>query len=594
MSRLALVTAMVAAWASAARAAPASQGTAAPRGASVLTTRHDFSVRGPGAARSATETQVCFFCHLDHGAGAMAGGVGPDPGYVPYNSSTLVSAQPGAPSGATRLCLSCHDGTIAPASVSGTALAGARIAAANLGTDLRTTHPVSFVPAAAPGLKTPPPEDAVKLDRRGQVQCTSCHDPHLDLEGEDGGDFLVKTTRGSALCLTCHAPRFWLSNPSAHQASTKAFDRRRGATTPWATVTENGCSSCHRSHGAATTSRLLVDGGPDVCRKCHAGQVAALDVDADLRKAWAHPVVQGDPSRHDAAEALPEESAGQPRHAQCVDCHDPHAAFGRRETAPRAGGALSGVWGIDRSGARVDPVKYEYEVCFKCHGDSANQPQRNGPAPPETVRREVIDANLRRRFDLGAASFHPIEGSGRNADVPSLVPPLDERSVIYCSDCHASDASPAAGGAGPRGPHGSIYPHILARSFTTADGTPESEVAYALCYGCHDREVLLSDRSGFIEHARHVRDERTPCSGCHDWHGVSTLQGNQTNNAHLIDFDVSIVERDRRGRREYASVGWRTGRCSLRCHGVEHDAVVYGATRPPSVLPTSRSSLPRR
>lgn len=542
----------------------------------VVSTRHNLSASGPGPIRAPEETQVCVFCHVPHGGLPATGSAV----YEPYNSTTLVSTPPGQPNGATRLCLSCHDGTIAlgdrfPGMV---ALEGP----SNLGTDLRRTHPVSFVPAPSPELRTPPQGDAVKLDAQGRLQCTSCHDPHQDMIDPVQGKFLAKSNAYSTLCTSCHALVHWASHPSSHQSSNAPFDAARGAHTAYGTVAQNGCESCHRPHGSASESRLLRMRQPEVCLACHDGRVAASDVRSDAVKIHAHPVLTSDPDLHDASEGpanaahtLPEIDPGRPRHVQCTDCHDPHASLARAALAPAASGALAGVWGVDRSGNRVEPVQYEYEICFKCHGDSQNQPQRLGATPPETVRRAVVDVDLRRRFDANAASFHPVEGPGRSAVVPGLLGGLTAASVIYCSDCHASDTGPGTGGFGPRGPHGSVHPHILERGFSTADPTAESPASYALCYKCHDRAVLLSAESGFPPHASHVVRSQAPCSACHDWHGVSALQGNPTNNAHLVDFDTSVVGLGASGVRRYESLGPRRGSCSLRCHGVEHQGASY-------------------
>ena len=562
------------------------------QGVSVLASKHNLSVSGPGPVKAQSETQVCIFCHTPHhGASLGTNRPGSLATYQPYNSTTLVSPVPGSPSGATRVCLSCHDGTIAL----GQTLASGRIpfvnagpggtlapGSSNLGTDLRRSHPVSFAPALSPKLRAPPPDDPVKLDAAGRVQCTSCHNPHWDKVDPVQGKFLVKQNRGSALCLTCHLQPYWIANPSAHQASTAFYDTSLGATTPYTTVADNGCASCHRPHGAATNARLLKDQPSQTCLQCHTGRVASKDLRGDFAKPYAHPSLSGDPLIHDAAEGpldpahpLPERLISAPRHAECVDCHNPHAAFAQPSSAPRASGFLAGVWGIDRNGQRVDPVQNEYEVCFKCHADSANQPQSSGPTPPETVRRAVPDVNLRRVFDLGAASFHPIEGPGRNAAVPGLLSPWTTASTVYCSDCHASDTGRGAGGAGPSGPHGSSYPHILERNLSTADYTPESPTSYALCYKCHDRSVLLSPQSGFPSHASHVQARSIPCSACHDWHGVSAVSGNPVNNAHLIDFDISIVRPNAKGVRRYQATGFGHGSCALSCHNSEHDNRSY-------------------
>jgi hypothetical protein len=48
------------------------------------------------------------------------------------------------------------------------------------------------------------------------------------------------------------------------------------------------------------------------------------------------------------------------------------------------------------------------------------------------------------------------------------------------------------------------------------------------------------------------------------------------NNAHLMNFDVSIVQPDTvTGRLEYRSLAPRSGECYLRCHGENHSPKSY-------------------
>ena len=83
---------------------------------------HNLSVGGPGGTRAQTESQVCVFCHTPHGATAVPGAPlwnrqlsGAT--YTTYTSSSLdavgVAGQLDQPAGSSRLCLSCHDGTLA-------------------------------------------------------------------------------------------------------------------------------------------------------------------------------------------------------------------------------------------------------------------------------------------------------------------------------------------------------------------------------------------------------------------------------------------------------------------------------------------------
>jgi hypothetical protein len=184
-----------------------------------------------------------------------------------------------------------------------------------------------------------------------------------------------------------------------------------------------------------------------------------------------------------------------------------------------------------------------------------------------------LQPNVRLKVDSRNPSYHPIEAAGRNLDVPSLIFPLDEVSIIYCTDCHAGDST--APGAGTRGPHGSTWPFLLEQQYIVADGTGESYQAYAMCYKCHDRNVILSDTS-FSEHREHIVDQNTPCSVCHDPHGISAQQGNFINNTHLINFDISIVESAILGEEpEFLDLGENIGTCSLKCHDEVHIDVPY-------------------
>jgi len=555
----------------------------ADQGTSVVGSRHDFGPTGGGRFKGTSAATTCAYCHALHGGGEGLSS------RAETGVSARLSGAGNAPGAGSRACLSCHDGTVSVGELRGSRElvvggAGGRIEggrSANLGTDLRTSHPLSVRPDG-PRHRRPERGEPVKLAPGDSVQCSSCHDPHRD---SADGKFMVEDNRRSELCQRCH-------RPEAADATHLLTLRPAGALAANLGPAESGCSVCHPSHGAALGSRLLRRGPADAddatCLACHAPGRGARDVGSDRSRPFAHATAvaglhAADEGPENTRKRLPEASPGAPRHVACVDCHDPHASSARSAVAPLAGGALAGVWGIGIDGQRVDQVRFEFEVCLKCHGDSANLPQARTGGLAGTVRRAAADANLRRLFSPTSPSSHPVAAPGRNADVPSLKPPLTTASQIACSDCHASDSGAGAGGAGPRGPHGSSIPHLLERGYATGDLTTESAAAYALCYKCHDRDRLLglgaaaslppgpfAKPDGTNLHALHVVRQAGPCSACHAVHGVSSISGRPDENAHLVDFDLSIVSATPGGQRRYVSRGPGAGSCALTCHGKEH------------------------
>jgi len=534
---------------------------------SIVDSKHNLSSTGPGTYKSLTEGEVCIFCHTPHRAsssGVLWNRGTSTTSYITYTSTTVQQA-PGQPTGSSKLCLSCHDGTIALGEVLSrslpipfpTGLEFLNSGPAYIGTDLSDDHPVS-IPYPTSGELVPVASIDLPLDHNGLIQCTSCHDPH----DNQFGQFLRKANTASALCTTCHAPSGWPI--ASHATSPAIWDGT--PPDPWpssaeTTVAANACGSCHQPHAAGAGPRLLRSTvEEDNCTGCHNGHVATLDVAADFQKPYHHPIEQTT-GVHDPTE----DPVSAPRHVECTDCHNPHQANASTAAAPAASGRLAGVKGVSTTGTVVDPVVNEYELCFRCHGDSST-----GFAP---TPRQLAQTNTRLEFDLTNPSYHPVEGPGVNPNVPSLIAPLTTTSIIYCTDCHASDSGPGAGGLGPAGPHGSIWPTLLERRYETADGTTEDATTYALCYKCHSRASILADQS-FTEHKKHIEKENVPCNVCHDPHGISIAQGNATNNAHLINFDTSVVL-PYNGVLKFEDLGTFTGRCTLSCHGKDHKPKTY-------------------
>jgi hypothetical protein len=191
----------------------------------------------------------------------------------------------------------------------------------------------------------------------------------------------------------------------------------------------------------------------------------------------------------------------------------------------------------------------------------------------------------RMEFNTGNASFHPVEGPGRNPDVPSILSPRRHGSIIYCTDCHNNDQGPRAGGKGPNGPHGSSFAPLLERKLELKDFQAESAASYALCYKCHSRDSILADRS-FPFHRLHVVTARTACTTCHDSHGVADA-------THLINFNREYVSASSQGRLRWTDEGDLRGSCSLLCHGRDHDELKYDRNGARNTLP-ARTAAPKK
>jgi predicted CXXCH cytochrome family protein len=509
---------------------------------SVVDSVHNLSAGSTGTIRAGIEDQVCIFCHTPHHASAVRplwNRLLPPDAYTVYGSRAL-DALPGQPTGESKMCLSCHDGTIALGSVISRAapipFAGGvttlPAGATNLGTDLSDDHPLSFrfdatLVGKDPHLKSPgalPPE--VRLDANEELQCTTCHDAHNNALG----DFLVLQSTNSELCLSCHQ----IDNTSI--------------------VGHSDCAACHQPHTAPSGPYLLRrQTVMETCLTCHDGSHAgAPNIAPDMSKAFIHDT--GSPM---------DPPGQQSEHVSCIDCHNPHTINPGVGTAPNIHPNFGDVPGVNTSGVVVTKASFEYEVCFQCHGDNnVQQPW---------LSRQIVQNNVRLEFDSGAVSYHPVTAPGTNLNVPSLVSGLTESSVIYCSDCHGTDTG---GGSSPAGVHGSNFGPVLVARYETADFTTESPSVYALCYQCHDRNSLLNDES-FGEHKKHIQGEDTSCATCHDSHGIASAQGNSTNNANLINFDTAVVFPNSQGKMEFIDLGTFRGECSLKCHGKDHKSKKY-------------------
>jgi predicted CXXCH cytochrome family protein len=586
---------------------------------------------GSGASVASQGSLGCTFCHAPHSG---LGGITPlwnqklsTQAYTPYTSTTSVQQGNTQPTlGITSsLCLSCHDGTVGvgqSAAYGQLPVTGTMNSVDSFGTTLTGSHPFSLVlpikdtsnlaaSLVAQG-KTADLTGAVKLVA-GNIECTSCHDPHVQGIDRIAQNFLVRDSSNAQMCLACHDPNRVIQgqvNPlagftgSIHQTATNQVSPD-GHIGSYPTVGVNACNSCHMSHDSVAPARLLRPATPAAvgndpvtqnCMTCHNGGTflspVPLNIMAEVAKT-GHPLPAGN-NFHDAAEAL---ILNNNRHATCVDCHNAHAS---NQTAafnvpPALRPSQAGVAGISALDGitPLTPSVNQYENCLRCHGTSIGKQRLiiYGYAPVRVV--SSADAlNIIPEFAATATSSHPVTHD-RTSPLPQpslLLNPLNQNGManvrlmgtrILCTDCHNSDDNREFGGAGPNGPHGSVNSHILERNYQFSQAAVPGGVVsnlfpnpdltftgpYAMCAKCHDLSQIVANTS-FTQHSLHVSQYGFSCSVCHSAHGMGaiapTISGER-----LVNFDANVV-----GQNNGAPIAYNRGSntCTLMCHQVAHNS----------------------
>jgi predicted CXXCH cytochrome family protein len=225
-------------------------------------TLHNLSNSGPGKIKSEKSKDICGFCHTPHNANPEVPLWGYEISEASYNlyfspSLDSILEQPG---GSSKLCLSCHDGSIALMSTRQNKRSLSKNISGYNGLDLTGSHPVSFVIDDSiisqnnkkdmllknlKEIKVSFDEKAIKEDNK--MECTTCHDPHKNIFPQGDIPF-GRIEKFNLLCTSCHIPQVL-----------KHEDRF---------YLPKECETCHKAHGENSTM-LLKEKQPDLCYFCH-------------------------------------------------------------------------------------------------------------------------------------------------------------------------------------------------------------------------------------------------------------------------------------------------------------------------------------
>ena len=183
------------------------------QGATIVGTPHDLR-SGGGSSYKGVSDQTCIYCHTPHNGLSTLIPLWNHPTtatatFTLYPSGGTLNAVLGQPTGASKACLSCHDGTLAPNSHAAVTGSGAITGADLLGTDLSNDHPISFTYdaalATADGGLVAPSSTALVVAGiplfSGKLECASCHNVH---DNTTASPFLRFSNASSGLCVKCH------------------------------------------------------------------------------------------------------------------------------------------------------------------------------------------------------------------------------------------------------------------------------------------------------------------------------------------------------------------------------------------------------
>ena len=360
-------------------------GAIAPaRVSDIRNTKHNLSASSSGTVKATTETQVCVFCHTPHAATL---GVTPlwnrklsDTSYTVYTSSSLdadvVQGGLDQPGGSSKLCLSCHDGTLAIGSVNvlnglgssstqgtqsidmvGTDVSGGMPAGGgtttgytrNLGIDLTNDHPISvtyttaladrdgelrsvdgdqksvLIPGSpgyavgtlmgirSPGYRPKIPLEPTGAGNLGQIQCAACHDPHV----RDLNEAAVGNQKFLRL------NRFQEDTPPVYYDETKDIN----------------CVACHDKNNGAGTWMYSAHANADTSQGANQTYTIAAA------------------TQNEFPSSLPVWKAS------CLNCHDTHTVQGSRWLLRQ---------GTDANGSAIE------ETCYQCHTTTGESIVENG------------------------------------------------------------------------------------------------------------------------------------------------------------------------------------------------------------------------
>jgi len=330
--------------------------------------------------------------------------------------------------------------------------------------------------------ETDPSRHAFEMQRTGADLCGFCHE--LELKGE-----YVHKPAAEGQCTQCHNAhggenRFMLRGGVGAASCAECHDDvAEDMPVVHGPVAAGACTACHRAH-SSDHAKLLILPERDLCLKCHLALKERLETVGTVHQ----PVAAGCTACHLPHAADEKMLLNAETTELCLDCHsqieelieDATTEHSAVSTGPACRNCHD-PHGSDHSAMLINDM---IEVCLSCHD------------------REIELADGTELVNMRA-----VLAPGKN-----LHGPIAQRNCAPCHEVH--------GGANFR---------LLTEEYPLEFYAPFREESYALCFACHEPELVLDARTDELTdfrngdhnlHHLHVNKEtkgRT-CRACHEIH----------------------------------------------------------------------------
>jgi predicted CXXCH cytochrome family protein len=300
--------------------------------------------------------------------------------------------------------------------------------------------------------------------------CLGCHNPH-------GGPTrtLLRKEDMAALCAECHR------------------DVTQGRKHLHGPVASGSCLACHGAH-RSSFPKLLAAEGKDLCLSCHDQMQHQMETVKVVHK----PVQDGD----------------------CRQCHETHASDHKMQLKQEPLQLCQSCHEPVKNLLASAPVKHSATItgdaCLNCHTSHGGNIARLMKTEPAKACLACHDKDIRVASTAAGAPARVVAAMKAVQD-----PKQFKHGPLKDGDC-----------AGCHQPHGGEVSRLLAKPYTEKFYQPFDIEQYALCFSCHDKQLVLAEKTGGLTNFRngdqnlhfvHVNkaEKGRSCRACHSTHTSS-------------------------------------------------------------------------